>query len=72
MTRRAARVTQCDIERALRAASAQRARSGEAWRVRVEADGTIILEPQPTTVDAQDWQIGAPAPLVGERRRFML
>lgn len=47
MTRRAARFTQCDLERALRAADAHRARSGAAWRVRIEVDGTIVLEPLP-------------------------
>lgn len=71
MTRRAARVTQCDIERALRAASAQRARSGDAWRVRVEVDGAIVLEPQPSPDGGGELPIGDPAPF-GERRRFML
>lgn len=45
VTRRAARFTQCDLERALRATDAQRARSGEAWRVRIEMNGAIVLEP---------------------------
>lgn len=47
MSRRAARFTQCDLERAMRAADAHRARSGAAWRVRIEVDGTIVLEPMP-------------------------
>jgi hypothetical protein len=33
VTRRAARFTQCDLERALRAVDAHRARTGAAWRV---------------------------------------
>ncbi|CCJ07031.1 hypothetical protein [Methylocystis sp. SC2] len=72
MSRRAARVTQCDIERALRAASAQRSRSGEAWRVRVEVDGVIILEPQPKAAGGDDWPTGEAGPAFGERRRFVL
>lgn len=47
MSRRAARFTQCDLERAMRAADACRARTGAAWRVRIEPDGTIVLEPMP-------------------------
>ncbi|MGD9544989.1 MAG: hypothetical protein AB7F41_17085 [Methylocystis sp.] len=72
MSRRVARVTQCDIERALRAATAQRARSGDAWRVRVEADGAIVLEPQPKLESGGEWPIGESGPAFGERRRFML
>jgi hypothetical protein len=47
MTRRAARATREEIDRALRAADAQCARSGRPWRVRVERDGSIVLEPAP-------------------------
>jgi hypothetical protein len=47
MSRRAARATQADIERAIRAADAQRARTGGNWRVRIERDGAIVLEPAP-------------------------
>ncbi len=47
MSRRAARATQEEIARAIRAADAQRARSGDHWRVRIERDGAIILEPAP-------------------------
>lgn len=45
MTRRAARATQEEMERAIRAAEAQRERTGTLWRVRVERDGAIVLEP---------------------------
>jgi len=72
MTRRAARFSQCDVERALRAADAQRARTGAAWRVRIEADGAIVLETQPKTENGADWPMGEAGPAFGERRRFVL
>jgi hypothetical protein len=67
MTRRAARATQEEIERAIRAASVERGRTGEPWRVRVERDGAIVLEPfqaQP----ADPWA----APQVDRRREIDL
>ncbi len=66
MTRRAARFTQCELERALRAADAQRARSGEAWRVRIAVDGAIILEPMPKSQPEADWPEGDGAPALGK------
>lgn len=68
MSRRVARATQEEMERALRAAQAQCARSGEKWRVRVERDGAIVLEPQPSA-PTDPWMPAAPA---GERRRIVI
>lgn len=67
MTRRAARATQEEMERAIRAAEAQRERTGTLWRVRVERDGAIVLEPfQPAPADP--WA----APQVDRRREIDL
>jgi hypothetical protein len=63
MSRRAARATQEEIERAIRAASEHRQRTGESWRVRVEKDGAIVLEPFERPA-ADPW---APPPV--DRRR---
>jgi hypothetical protein len=41
MPRRPARVTQADIARALRAATAE----GGAWRIEIRPDGVIVLTP---------------------------
>jgi hypothetical protein len=54
MSRRPARATQEEIERALRAAEAQRTRSGGLYRVRVEKDGAIVLEPATDAPPSQD------------------
>jgi hypothetical protein len=45
MSRRPARFTQADIARAIRAAEDQHAKTGTLWRVRVEREGDIVIEP---------------------------
>ncbi len=72
MTCRVARVTQCEIERALCAAEKRRARGGEAWRVRIETDGTIVLEVQPHPPPDDGWPRGEAGPGFGERRRIVM
>ncbi len=66
MTRRAARFTQCELERALRAVDAHRARSGEAWRVRIAVDGAIVLEPMPNSQPEAYWLQGDGTPALGK------
>jgi hypothetical protein len=67
MTRRAARATQEEIERAGRAAAELRQSTGETWRVRVERDGAIVLEPFQAP-PADPWA----APQVDRRREIDL
>lgn len=49
MSRTPARTTQADIARAIRAAQ-----QCSAGRVRIEPDGTILIEPQPTKQREQE------------------
>jgi hypothetical protein len=65
MTRRAARATQEEMERAGRAAAELRQSTGEPWRVRIEKDGAIVLEPGPP-IAADPWA----APQVDRREEI--
>ena len=60
MTRRRPRALQCEIERAMSAVEARRARGGENWRVRLEPDGAIVIEQQPAP-EPRPWAPEEPA-----------
>jgi len=54
------------------AAEARRARGGESWRVRLEPDGAIVIEPQPAPqAPGGAWAPDEPPP-AGERHRIVL